>query len=67
MLTQDHKVYQLKNFEISMKRSFKFAFPKETPTAPDRMVVQVEYCPEFELLILLNNANELVIAERLNL
>ena len=68
LLTQDQKIYQFHNYDTSVKRCYEFLFPrKKNSLDPDKLIIQMEYCPEFEIFLLLNSLNELIIAEKLNL
>jgi hypothetical protein len=66
-MTSDQTIYQLKNFENKFSRGFRFAFERGVNEAVEKIIIQHDYCSRFEVLILLNNRNEVVIAERLNL
>ena len=67
VMTQNYTIYQFRNFETKISRGMRFVFARGVNDAEERVVIQHEYCSRYEILILLNNRNEVVIVERLNL
>lgn len=66
-MTHTHTIFQFRNFDTKISRAMRFVFPRGANDAEERVVIQHEYCSKYEVMILLNNRNEVVVAERLSI
>lgn len=47
IMTQNHTIYQLRNFETKFSKAFKFIFLRGVNDAEERIIIQYEYCSKY--------------------